>query len=103
MQSAVGNLTPSGLSYRKHVKGHIVVFPNKVEDLVATSVQISSMTLRRAIEGNILTCSYSRSENGEERLSIVLSGRVIQRLRINDVAAQDGSIIFNLCVGAAMA
>ncbi|KAL6406099.1 hypothetical protein AUP68_10662 [Ilyonectria robusta] len=30
------NKTPSGLSYRKHVKGHIVVFPNKVEDLVAT-------------------------------------------------------------------
>jgi len=32
----VDNKTPSGLSYRKHVKGHIVVFPNKVEDLVAT-------------------------------------------------------------------
>ncbi|KAM6506384.1 hypothetical protein FSOLCH5_013369 [Fusarium solani] len=31
----VDNKTPSGLSYRKHVKGHIVVFPNKVEDLVA--------------------------------------------------------------------
>ncbi|KAJ6436035.1 Pol [Purpureocillium lavendulum] len=25
----VDNKTPSGLSYRKHVKGHIVVFPNK--------------------------------------------------------------------------
>jgi hypothetical protein len=32
----VDNKTPSGLSYRKHVKGHIVVFPNKVEDPVAT-------------------------------------------------------------------
>ncbi|QKX61678.1 uncharacterized protein TRUGW13939_08831 [Talaromyces rugulosus] len=32
----VDNKTPSGMSYRKHVKGHIVVFPNKVEDLVAT-------------------------------------------------------------------
>ncbi|KAM4063336.1 ATP-dependent DNA helicase PIF1 [Hirsutella rhossiliensis] len=32
----VDNKTPSGLSYRKHVKGHFVVFPNKVEDLVAT-------------------------------------------------------------------
>ncbi|KAJ3455137.1 hypothetical protein MRS44_013737 [Fusarium solani] len=32
----VDNRTPSGLSYRKHVKGHIGVFPNKVEDLVAT-------------------------------------------------------------------
>jgi len=32
----VDNKTPSGPSYRKHVKGHIVVFPNKVEDLVAT-------------------------------------------------------------------
>ncbi|KAJ4175735.1 hypothetical protein NW767_015614 [Fusarium falciforme] len=30
------NKTPSGLSYRKDVKGHIVVFPNKVKDLVAT-------------------------------------------------------------------
>ncbi|RSL75841.1 hypothetical protein CEP52_017822, partial [Fusarium oligoseptatum] len=32
----VDNKTPSGLGYRKHVKGHIVVFPNKIEDLVAT-------------------------------------------------------------------
>ncbi|OBT40059.1 hypothetical protein VE00_09313 [Pseudogymnoascus sp. WSF 3629] len=32
----VDNKTPSGLSYRKHVKGHIAVFPNKVEDRVAT-------------------------------------------------------------------
>ncbi|KAJ3572625.1 hypothetical protein NPX13_g4988 [Xylaria arbuscula] len=32
----VDNKTRSGISYRKHVKGHIVVFPNKVEDLVAT-------------------------------------------------------------------
>jgi hypothetical protein len=32
----VDNKTPSGLSYQKHVKGHIVVFPNKVEDIVAT-------------------------------------------------------------------
>ncbi|KAH6955958.1 hypothetical protein BKA56DRAFT_502783, partial [Ilyonectria sp. MPI-CAGE-AT-0026] len=32
----VGNKAPSGLNYRKHVKGHIVVFPNKVDDLVAT-------------------------------------------------------------------
>ncbi|KAH8661806.1 hypothetical protein BGZ61DRAFT_593621 [Ilyonectria robusta] len=32
----INNKTPSGLSYRKHIKGHIVVFPNKVEDLVAT-------------------------------------------------------------------
>lgn len=27
--------TPSGLSYRKYVKSYIVIFPNKVEDLVA--------------------------------------------------------------------
>lgn len=26
----------SGINYRKHVKGHILVFPNKVEDLVTT-------------------------------------------------------------------
>ncbi|XP_044714565.1 PIF1 protein [Hirsutella rhossiliensis] len=32
----VDNKTCSGISYRKHVKGHIVVFPNKVDDLVAT-------------------------------------------------------------------
>ncbi|KAM4064310.1 PIF1-like helicase [Hirsutella rhossiliensis] len=32
----VDNETRSGISYRKHVKGHIVVFPNKVDDLVAT-------------------------------------------------------------------
>lgn len=32
----VNNKTPSGASYRKHVKGHIVVFPNNVEDLVTT-------------------------------------------------------------------
>ncbi|KAH8658897.1 hypothetical protein BGZ61DRAFT_486081 [Ilyonectria robusta] len=32
----VDKKTPSGLSYRKHVKGHIVVSPNKVEDLVDT-------------------------------------------------------------------
>jgi hypothetical protein len=32
----VDNKTPSGASYRKHVKGHIVVFPNNVEDLVTT-------------------------------------------------------------------
>ena len=32
----VDNKTPSSLSYQKHVKGHIVVFPNKVEDRVAT-------------------------------------------------------------------
>ncbi|RSL80314.1 hypothetical protein CEP52_017409 [Fusarium oligoseptatum] len=32
----VDNKTPSGVSYRKHVKGHIVVFPNNVDDLVAT-------------------------------------------------------------------
>lgn len=32
----VDNKTPSGVSYRKHVKGHIVVFPNNVEDLVTT-------------------------------------------------------------------
>jgi hypothetical protein len=32
----VDSKTRSGISYRKHVKGHIVVFPNKVEDLVAT-------------------------------------------------------------------
>ena len=32
----VDNKTRSGISYRKHVKGHIVVFPNKVEDLVTT-------------------------------------------------------------------
>ncbi|KAM4062555.1 PIF1 protein [Hirsutella rhossiliensis] len=32
----VDNKTRSGISYRKHVKGHIVVFPNKVDDLVAT-------------------------------------------------------------------
>lgn len=32
----VDNKTPSGASYRKHVKGHIVVFPNNVDDLVAT-------------------------------------------------------------------
>lgn len=44
LQSAFGYITKftvdrktrSGISYRKHVKGHIVVFPNKVEDLVAT-------------------------------------------------------------------
>ncbi|KAM4058289.1 PIF1 protein [Hirsutella rhossiliensis] len=30
------NKTRSGISYRKHVKGHIVVFPNKVDGLVAT-------------------------------------------------------------------
>ncbi|KAJ6436144.1 c2h2 type zinc finger domain-containing protein [Purpureocillium lavendulum] len=32
----VDNKTRSDLSYRTHVRGHIVVFPNKVEDLVAT-------------------------------------------------------------------
>ncbi|KAM4067779.1 PIF1 protein [Hirsutella rhossiliensis] len=32
----VDNKTRSGISYRKHVKGHIVVFPNKVDDLVTT-------------------------------------------------------------------
>jgi hypothetical protein len=32
----VNSKTPSGLHYRKHVKGHIVVFPNNVDDLVAT-------------------------------------------------------------------
>ncbi|KAM4066746.1 PIF1-like helicase [Hirsutella rhossiliensis] len=32
----VDNKTRSGISYRKHIKGHIVVFPNKVDDLVAT-------------------------------------------------------------------
>ncbi|KAJ3454648.1 hypothetical protein MRS44_013248 [Fusarium solani] len=32
----VDNKTPSGLIYRKHVKGHIVIFPNKVEHLVTT-------------------------------------------------------------------
>ncbi|KAM4063400.1 ATP-dependent DNA helicase PIF1 [Hirsutella rhossiliensis] len=32
----VDSKTPSGINYRKHVKGHIVVFPNKVEHLVAT-------------------------------------------------------------------
>ncbi|KJZ70496.1 hypothetical protein HIM_10125 [Hirsutella minnesotensis 3608] len=32
----VDNKTPSGVSYRKHVKGHIVVFPNNANDLVAT-------------------------------------------------------------------
>ncbi|KAK7420728.1 hypothetical protein QQZ08_010263 [Neonectria magnoliae] len=32
----VDNKTPSGVTYRKHVKGHIVVFPNNVDDLVAT-------------------------------------------------------------------
>lgn len=32
----VDNKIPSGASYRKHVKGYIVVFPNNVEDLVAT-------------------------------------------------------------------
>jgi hypothetical protein len=44
LQSAFGYITKftvdrktrSGINYRKHVKGHIVVFPNKVEDLVAT-------------------------------------------------------------------
>ncbi|KAJ3516318.1 hypothetical protein NM208_g14859 [Fusarium decemcellulare] len=44
LQSAFGYITKftvdrktrSGISYRKHVKGHIVVFPNSVEDLVAT-------------------------------------------------------------------
>jgi hypothetical protein len=42
-----------------------------------TSVQISSMTLRRAIEGTIWACSYSKNENGEERLNTLLSGRVV--------------------------
>ncbi|KJZ70132.1 hypothetical protein HIM_10473 [Hirsutella minnesotensis 3608] len=32
----VDNKTRSGISYRKHVKGHLVVFPNKVDDLVTT-------------------------------------------------------------------
>lgn len=32
----VDNKAPSDLNYRKHVKGHIVMFPNKVDDLVAT-------------------------------------------------------------------
>ncbi|KAJ2891231.1 uncharacterized protein MKZ38_000723 [Zalerion maritima] len=32
----VDNKTRSGISYRKHVKGHIIMFPNKVKDLVAT-------------------------------------------------------------------
>ena len=31
----INNKTPSGLSYRKHIKGYIVVFLNKVEDLIA--------------------------------------------------------------------
>jgi hypothetical protein len=30
---------PSGLKYRKHVKGLIVVFLNKVDDLVVTALQ----------------------------------------------------------------
>ena len=33
---AIDRRTRSGINYRKHVKGHIIVFPNKVEDLVAT-------------------------------------------------------------------
>ncbi|KAM4063867.1 hypothetical protein HRG_012529 [Hirsutella rhossiliensis] len=32
----VDNKTPSGVGYRKHVKGHIVVFLNNTNDLVAT-------------------------------------------------------------------
>jgi hypothetical protein len=48
-----------------------------------TSVQILSMTLRQAIEGTIWACSYSRSENEEEGLSILLSGRVVHRVRIH--------------------
>ncbi|KAM4061988.1 PIF1-like helicase [Hirsutella rhossiliensis] len=36
MAIGLDNKTRSGISYRKHVKGHIVVFPNKVDDLVAT-------------------------------------------------------------------
>ncbi|KAH7116649.1 hypothetical protein B0J13DRAFT_630282 [Dactylonectria estremocensis] len=36
----VDNKAPSGLNYRKHIKDHIVVFPNKVDDLVVTVLPI---------------------------------------------------------------
>ncbi|KAM4063878.1 hypothetical protein HRG_012533 [Hirsutella rhossiliensis] len=36
MDIGFDNKTPSGVGYRKHVKGHIVVFLNNTNDLVAT-------------------------------------------------------------------
>ena len=32
----INNKTPSRLSYQKYIKGYIVVFPNKVENIIAT-------------------------------------------------------------------
>ncbi|EWY79575.1 hypothetical protein FOYG_17269 [Fusarium oxysporum NRRL 32931] len=56
----VDNKAPSGLKYRKHVKGHIVVFPNKVDDLVAT---VLPHPLLEAIENIHVSWSGSSKPN----------------------------------------
>ncbi|KJZ70576.1 hypothetical protein HIM_10044 [Hirsutella minnesotensis 3608] len=59
----VDNKTRSGISYRKHVKGHIVVFPNKVDDLVAT---VLPHPLLQAVENIHVSWSGSRKSGSAD-------------------------------------
>ncbi|EFY94015.1 hypothetical protein MAA_10526 [Metarhizium robertsii ARSEF 23] len=68
---SVDNKTPSGIRYRRHVKGHIVVFPNKVEDFVAT---VLPHPLLQAIE-NIHVSWSGSSEPGPADVAHLLQVR----------------------------
>ncbi|KAF6517643.1 hypothetical protein HZS61_003204 [Fusarium oxysporum f. sp. conglutinans] len=59
----VDNKTPSSASYRKHIKGHIVVFPNNVDDLVTT---VLPHPLLRTIENIHVSWSGAKRPNQAE-------------------------------------
>ncbi|KAH7186536.1 hypothetical protein DER44DRAFT_681763, partial [Fusarium oxysporum] len=75
----VDNKTPSSASYRKHVKGHIVVFPNNVEDLVTT---VLPHPLLQTIENIHVSWSGANKPNQAEVGSLlqVRKSRVIAAL-----------------------
>ncbi|KAG7408961.1 ATP-dependent DNA helicase PIF1 [Fusarium oxysporum f. sp. raphani] len=76
---SVDNKTPSSASYRKHVKGHIVVFPNSVEDLVTT---VLPHPLLQTIENIHVSWSGANKPNQVEVGSLlqVRKSRVIAAL-----------------------
>jgi hypothetical protein len=59
----VDNKTPSSASYRKHIRGHIVVFPNNVDDLVTT---VLPHPLLRTIENIHVSWSGAKRPNQAE-------------------------------------
>ncbi|XP_044714444.1 ATP-dependent DNA helicase PIF1 [Hirsutella rhossiliensis] len=95
----VDNKTRSGISYRKHVKGHIVVFPNKVDDLVAT---VLPHPLLQAIENIHVSWSGSTQPSPGEPATLVPDSAAIG-LEVDAVCEMSASGMFPLNGPAAFA